>query len=302
MANSKSRKFNMSRPGSDIGVYVTNFLPGNCPPDVVDTTIFQCPTDGGCAWSVVCEKEDMVCIDGVCYRTWQPKGIRDDNCSIIDPGLHFHFSCASDAVGVRVTGQNIVDIFTSSCDPNIISKLCDWLFENCANTQQFIDWVCETILSNCFNNENFVKAMCNWFINSVLNEDEFESGFVSWIINCLFNEPSMIDRLCDKFEECLGSDALEESVCNAVESCLSKKNTKDKICGIVLECLDDSEVKEAICYNINNACVTACSWNSESDSDPTGEAADCWYLIDEISGCVTHIAIDGVWVCIGGQV
>jgi len=300
MANSKSRKFNMSRPGSDIGVYVTNFLPGTEMPKAIDQTILHCPTDGGCKWSESCETGDLVCVNGIWYYTWKFKGLKDDWCpNNEDIGLHLHLSCNEDQTGIRITASDLFTIMQGLKKPEAVNELCTWILDNCLDRDAFIDAVCIAVSDECFADDDFSKALCEWFANQILTKDIFIDSFSNWIEEIVFSDPGVIDSICSSFAECLtDSSSVIETIKDIIKNCLVNDSIENIIKNQFLDCFDSDEIKNKLC-EIFNGCVTACSWNSESDSDPTGEAADCWYLIDEISGCVTHIAIDGVWVCIG---
>lgn len=303
MATSSSNKpGDKGKPGVDIGVYVSNFLPGQCPPGVIDPRVLFCDTDGGCEWAEICEDEDLVCINGTWYYTWRPKGIQDDFCeNPKDVGIHVHLSCNVDQTGIRLTGDDIVTVFEELCDPDIIARFCDWLFDNCLSTTQYMDWVCDTIVNHCFPDPTFLQAFCQWFIDSVLTQQKFIDAFTQWLLDNIFNNPTIIDALCNIVETCINTDTdVRDAICVVVEDCLQNSvPVRDEICEIVDECLDDTDTQDIICDIVKNYCQTADTWNSSTDPDPVGTPANDWYMIDTVTGCVTHVCIAGVWVCLG---
>lgn len=131
MAISESSKPAKKRP--EVSIVTNNFLPGACPPEAVDPTILLCPTENGCEWGEICGQDDYVCIDGVWFYTWRPKGLADDYCpNDGDPGTHFHLSCNSDQTGIRIKGQDLLLILQSVTDTALIEEFCQWVGQSCS--------------------------------------------------------------------------------------------------------------------------------------------------------------------------
>lgn len=286
-----------SNPNSSPSVILTNFYVGeDCPAQAIDPTFLMCDTDQCCCqWADVCEDE-IVEIDGVSYYTWIPKGLQDD---VTDPdnfSLHLHLACKRDSTGVRITGLNLVEIIEGLGDPGLIDQFCTWAFENCFQSDVFLQWICDTVLSFCLPTEVFETAFCEWFVNSILTDTSCIAALTAWFLN---NE-TVASEFCRIMLLCLGRDSIKDLFCDLMlDQCLQNNNVRDLICDIIKDCLQTRDsLIDKICAITKTACVTTSNWDSSVGPNPEGTQADAWYLIDVSTDCITHICADGSWACV----
>lgn len=306
MATSSANKNKLTPgPGSEIGILVNQFLPGAGNIDAIDQRILHAPTDGGCVWSESCTEDDLVCIDGIWYYTWKFKGIKQDYCpDEKDPGIHIPLSCNPDQIGIRFNGSHVLESIISVCDTDEIQAFCDWLFENCLNTEAFMNWVCDTVTNHCLPNPSFAAAFCEWFIDSLLSKSEFAEVFLNWIFSNITTDQSIIDRVCEIILFCLqDNEGVRDQIREVIKDCLlNSELIKSILESIILGCLDNQSIIDKICEIFKVDCVTSSNWNSDSDSSPTGNPSDAWYLIDDASGNITHVSLNGLWACLASTV
>jgi len=303
MASSSAKTSKNNRAFDNTGVFVFNFLDNDedCPPGAIDPRLLICQTDGCCNIAEICDtnnlESDTVKIGDVWYYTWRPKGIVDDILDDLDPGVHLHLSCNIDQVGIRINLSHIVDVLESVSDELILSEICNWLFKNCFESEQFYDWLCNTIINECFKSPDFISKFILWFTNIALEDPRCKKEFIDFVLN---NE-NLTNSLCNILVSCFDNQDIVDIVCELLNEVLSEQEIKDVVCDNLVESIASQDSLSSKICKIITGCVNSENWNSEdSESDPSGaESGESTYLIDEISGCVTHIAIDGVWVCIG---
>lgn len=278
-------------------VYKTNIQMELCPEEPIDPTIIHCDNEN-CKWSESFT-EEIVYIAGNPYYTWRPKGIIDDDCGgVQDPGIHFHLSCGEDSLGVRLSAVDIIETLRLICDQEIIDRFCQWMFDNCLNSDALMDWLCETILDYCFESESFAETLCEWFEESVLTSEKFLSSFTTWFQINILDDSNLADRFCQIFEECLDTEIAIDKICDIAERCIEENQlVKDEICGILEECFSDQDVQDKICGVISDRCDLVCEYGNDSP-DPSGQSADCWFLVKIETGKITHINVDGIWACV----
>lgn len=334
MATASSPKNDRSKEVDAATAFVFDFDPNNCP-DIVDPSVLFCPTDDGCEWHETCT-EKVVCINGINYFTWRPKGLQPDSFDCyVDPGIHLHIACNQDGLVVRLTGEDILNALFGLQDDELIQQFCEWLLDNCFLNDRFMDWICDTIINHCLSRPGFADIFCEWFIFTVLERPECKQAFIQWLIDNFLNDPDTIERLCeilafclentqvirdlicDIIKECLAEDQdlrnlicdiiiecfdrqdVIDKLCDIVEGCLELDSIQDRICEIVKVCLDNQTTRDLICDIIRNDCIVTCQWNSNTEPDPQGTSCDgCTHMIDIVTGCITHLCIDGQWVCV----
>ena len=298
MATAKLKDASNSKPGQGSGVVLSDFYTAgsDCPIDAIDPTFLMCETDQCCCeWAEICE-EEIVEIDGVLYYTWRPKGLKDDDYTSDDPGVHLHLACKRDSTGVRITGLNVIEILEQLTDPELISRFCDWVFEHCFSSEEFVQWVCDTVVSFCLPNPEFRDVFCQWFVDFILEHPACVDFLTDWLLN---NE-KVAGAFCQMMIECLSRQEIIEVFCNLIANvCLLDQDIRDLICEIIQDCFrNDPEVRDKVCDIIKSRCITADYWDSTIDPDPQRTSASDAYLVDVSNDCVTHICIGGIWYCV----
>lgn len=304
---------------------------------LVDPRIFFCQSDDGCEIFETCDDDQVVQIGDLYFKKIRLKGlVADKSDCYTDPGVHLHLACSPDGLIVRLTGEDILEALTKLKDKDLIDAFCLWLLENCFDSPGFVDWVCDTITSSCFADEDFASTFCEWFIDVVLADETCKEAFVDWLIKNFLDDPKVLEAICDTLKDCLENDStvrdlicnivrecleenpeLRELICDIVIDCFDRSDVKDKLCEVFNECLDRSELvdkicsiveicmddpsmRSLICEIIKTDCIVSCSWNSNTDPDPVGSDCQdgCTHMIDQATGCITHLCVGGKWVCL----
>lgn len=287
-----------------------NFYTDDCPPDAIDSTFLICCTDRGCDWAVLCADVNnpnpagigqdvtppsLVQIEDTWYYTWWPKGLQDDSVDQTDPGLHIHLSCNYDQTGIRITAESFVFILEQLTDPLIIARFCTWVFENCFETDRFMQWVCDTIINHCMPDAVWTEAFCQWFVDFVLTDPTCRDALITWFITF----PGLVPIWCQTMVQCFGRQTIIDEVCLVIVDCLQDPDLRNFLCGVMKDCLENEDfLKDKICDIVKNYCNTVDVWDSTIDPDPVGSPTVNTYLIDTSSGCITAVCVNGIWTCV----